>query len=158
MKIHLILILLFSVPFSSFSSEDAFQSPSYSEKSAQELIEGEMTVSYTYPSNPCGTLMTEFISRGSVRVGRGPVYELAANVCRRYDRHMVPNDFSFRTFACRNGRAGDIIQGSATFAFFCGYKDGDTVCSPERNKNSKEIDWNCGGIIKKKAQLIPMMI
>jgi len=91
---------------------DANTDPNYSQTSSIPLSSAEKTISYTYPSNPCGGLMTSYTAPGSVYVGNGPVYASASTACAP----NTPNITTFRVYSCRNNAA---LQGQATFAFQC---------------------------------------
>lgn len=129
--------------------DEAFSSLKYKQLSSVPLVNTlEKTVTYVYPSSPCGTLMTQYNAIGSVRVGRGPVYALASEQCKVVNPSYIPNDFSFRTYSCENvsGSFGKVL-GKATFAFQCSPDGEDTRCSQARIQGAKfENDWNCGGI------------
>lgn len=107
------------------ASDAAFDSPSYFAESSEPLDREEMTVEYQYPENPCGTLMTEFTSRGSTHLGRGPVYHMMLKKCQQIDSNLVPDDKSVRTYACYNMSSYSRVLGKATFAFQCGGGQGD---------------------------------
>ena len=109
-----------------FADDAAFQSPKYRAKSNDPLSPVERSVKYTYPAHPCGTLMTAHSSRGSVRLGRGPVYQLMLDKCQKEDSNSYPDDNSVRTYACQNVAAEWQILGKATFAFQCGKGQGDS--------------------------------
>lgn len=148
----------------SSSSDPAFYDQNYKQVSSQTLGKAEHTVVYEYKDDsnngnylqylsPCGTLMTQFSEVGSVRVGRGPVYAAATNECKMVKSSYVPNDFSFRTYACENfsytpsGSNGGHIVARATFAFQCSPESEKTKCSEARiNSNSRTEDWNCSAI------------
>ncbi len=128
-------------------NDPAFFNPTYKSVSSRALSSKEKTVNYLYTDSPCGTLMTQFSQMGYVRVGRGPVYDLALNQCKIVDSSYVPNDFSFRTYACENVLVNDEIQGNATFAFQCSPASENTKCSEARIKGgTPQIDWNCSSI------------
>ncbi len=93
------------------SAGDAY-SANYSQTSSIPLSSKENTVSYTYPSNPCGGLMTDYINPGSVYVGNGPVYTSAVAACSP----NTPNTTTFRVYSCSNNSS---LQGQAVFAFQC---------------------------------------
>lgn len=121
----------------------------YKALSSQPLGKAEKVTIYQYPSSSCGTLMTEFAATGSVRLGRGPVYNQALAVCQKENQKFVPNDFSVRTFACENVATAGAIQGRATFAFLCGLPGDSVSCSEariQRNANKPARDWNCSQI------------
>jgi hypothetical protein len=131
----------------SSSIDAAFYSPNYKQTSKDPLYKNEQTVTYQYPSSPCGTLMTQFSGVGSVRVGRGPVYALASDKCKTINSSYIPNDFSFRTYACENVSINGSIQGQATFGFQCAPVNENTRCSQARiNGEIPQADWNCSGI------------
>jgi hypothetical protein len=141
------------VQVSTTQNNPAFIDPYYSRTSMVPLAKDEKTVVYEYLSSPCGTLMTQFSRVGSVRVGRGPVYELASQQCKLEKSSYVPNDFSFRVFACENVSNNPSDQGSArlsgkaTFAFQCAEPSDETRCSEARiNGQTQNPDWNCTGI------------
>ncbi len=97
------------------SSDDPY-GINYSKTSPTRVSGAEKTVSYQYPSNACGSLMSNS-TPGSIAVGRGPVYNLALSQCSG----ALPDDSSFRTYACNNSYStstGSIV-GNATFAFRC---------------------------------------
>lgn len=148
----------------SSANDAAFYDKNYKQVSSQSLGKKEHTVVYEYkddPNNsnklqyfsPCGTFMTQFSEIGSVRVGRGPVYLQAANECRAVNSSYIPNDFSFRAYACENfsytpsGNNESHIAGRATFAFQCSPETENAKCSEARiNGTSPQEDWNCSGI------------
>lgn len=125
-KLFPVLALLLT--FNAFGNDAAFRSSEYKAISNTPLDPVEMTVKFTYPSDPCGTLMTQFTAPGSVRLGRGPVYELMLNKCQKEDSNSYPDDSSVRTFACRNVVSNKAILGDAVFAFQCNKGQG----SPRR--------------------------
>jgi hypothetical protein len=94
------------------TTNDPTTGSSYSQTSSTPLSPLEKTVSYTYPSSPCGSLMTSYTAPGSVSVGNGPVYAAAAQQC-------TPNTGTFRVYSCSNSNQGGTIVGTATFAFQC---------------------------------------
>ena len=102
-----------------FAQKNPFQDKDYKAKSKVSLSAAERTVNYTYPKNPCGTLMTEFTGSGSVQLGRGPVYELMLEKCQAEDSNSYPDDGTVRTYACRNVASEASVLGQATFAFQC---------------------------------------
>ncbi len=102
-----------------------FTDPNYSETSQKGLFTGEKTVTYQYPHSPCGSLMSSHSAVGSVFVGRGPVYNMAVNAC---GVNSIPDDSSFRTYACNNVASGASVLGNATFAFKC--KGNSTTPAP----------------------------
>lgn len=87
-------------------------SAGYSQTSTVPLSSTEKTVTYTYPSNPCGSLMVSYTSPGSVYVGNGPVYASASTACAP----SLPNTATFRVYSCSNNAS---LQGQAVFAFQC---------------------------------------
>jgi hypothetical protein len=101
MKLFVSLLFLLAFPVWP-QVGDAFTDPRYKKVSPISLSPEELTGEHLYESDPCGSLMSEFIERGSVRVGRGPVYAEATLQCQRKNPDLDPNEFSFRTFACRN--------------------------------------------------------
>lgn len=123
-KIFSLLTLLLT--WNAFADSDPFRSLKYKQKSKIPLSPEERTVNITYPNAPCGTLMSEFKESGSVRLGRGPVYELALAECRKEDSSSYPNDGSVRTFACKNVASKKKVLGNATFAFRCNPGQGDS--------------------------------
>jgi len=98
-------------PTPSTSVDDPY-SANYSKTSSIPLSSTEKTVGYTYSSNPCGGLMTDYINPGSVYVGNGPVYASASTACSP----ATPNTTTFRVYSCRNNAS---LQGQAVFAFQC---------------------------------------
>jgi hypothetical protein len=129
-------------------NDPAFFDLNYRQVSSLSLGKGEKTVVYQYPDSPCGTLMTQFSGIGSVRVGRGPVYTLASRECTNINKTYVPNDFSFRTYACENVPISAYTQtpiAHATFAFQCSPPNEDSRCSEARMAGMPlQQDWNCG--------------
>lgn len=97
------------------TTNDPSTDPNYSQTSSVPLSNNEKTVSYTYPSNPCGGLMTSYTAPGSVSVGNGPVYASASTACAP----NTPNTTTFRVYSCRNALNAGVVQGTATFAFQC---------------------------------------
>jgi len=92
----------------------------YKQVSMESLLKSEKTIVYEYANNPCGTLMMDFTDRGSVSVGRGPVYSSALKVCQSNGSTMIPDDSSFRAYACGNIKIDNgPIFAQATFAFQC---------------------------------------
>lgn len=102
-----------------------FKDSTYSETSSVKISNGEKKVTYEYNHEPCGTLMSDYAPKGSVSVGRGPVYGLALAQCRSINTNLVPDDNSFRTYSCENKSYLDSqnvsgpIFAKATFAFQC---------------------------------------
>lgn len=117
--IKLFPVLALLLVCNAFADSSAFISPEYKAESNVPLAPVEKTVDYTYPANPCGTLMTQFTGHGSVRLGRGPVYELMLKQCQKEDSNSYPDDNSVRTYACSNTAVEMAIRGKATFAFQC---------------------------------------
>lgn len=124
-KLFPVLVLLLA--FSALADDAAFRSPEYIASSNEPLSREEKTVEYTYPANPCGTLMTQFSASGSVSLGRGPVYQLMLRQCQEEDSNSYPDDNSVRTFACQNIASHKRILGNATFAFQCKEGQGQKV-------------------------------
>lgn len=118
-----VLALLFTL--NAFASDAAFYSEVYFAESSEPLAREEMTVEYLYPQNPCGTLMTEFTTRGSTHLGRGPVYHMMLKKCQQLGSGLVPDEQSVRTYACHNVPSNSRVLGNATFAFQCGGGQGD---------------------------------
>lgn len=106
-------------------AHEAFTSPAYEAHSQEPLNGDEMTVTYQYPANPCGTLMTQFTTRGSTHLGRGPVYHKMLKKCQAEDSNSYPDDHSVRTYACQNVASNGAVLGKATFAFQCGGAQSD---------------------------------
>lgn len=131
-KLFPVLALLLA--FNAFADEAAFRSPNYSASSSEPLGPVEKTVEYTYPANPCGTLMTQFSEPGSVRLGRGPVYKLMLKQCQEEDSNSYPDDNSVRTFACQNIASHKRILGNATFAFHCNMGQGQRHIKPQLSR------------------------
>ena len=131
-------------------NDPAFYDLAYKMTSSLPIAPFEKTVTYTYPYNPCGTLMTQFSQIGSVRVGRGPVYEMAASQCAVDGKDLVPNDFSFRVYSCKNIQSNDSVGGvvgQATFAFQCSKPTDANKCVQARiDGTTLKADWNCGSI------------
>jgi hypothetical protein len=98
---------------SSSNFNDAYGS-TYSKTSNIPISSTEKVITYTYPNSPCGTLMTNFTSAGSVSVGNGPVYDLAVQVS---PAGQMPDISTFRTYSCNNISVNGNVLGKATFAF-----------------------------------------
>lgn len=118
-------VLALLLGLNAFAQDPAFTSPDYSAESGDPLNGSEKIVNFQYPSDPCGTLMTEFTAPGSVRLGRGPVYQIMLKTCQSEDSNSYPNDNSVRTFACQNVASESRVLGKATFAFQCGAAHGN---------------------------------
>ena len=63
--------------------------------------------------------MTQYSTKGSVVLGRGPVYRSALSACSANNSNFVPNDSSVRSYACENFLYKSRVVGRATFAFQC---------------------------------------
>lgn len=138
--------------------DPAFIDPHYRKESGIGLRLGEKTVLYEYLDDaqnsnalqhfsPCGTLMSQFTERGSVRMGRGPVYKKMADVCKSDYSKYIPNDFSVRTYSCENFLYKGHVVGRAQFAFLCGHPGDSVSCSEKRiAEGSAKQDWNCSQI------------
>ncbi|MEK7194204.1 MAG: hypothetical protein AAB660_00750 [Patescibacteria group bacterium] len=98
-----------------------YNNPTYNSTSSAALSLEEKTIVYTYPTNACGTLVSDHQQIGSVRPGTGPVFALAAQKCAEGNSSSYPDEYSFRVYSCQNiasSTSGKIL-GQATFAFQC---------------------------------------
>ena len=89
--------------------------------SLDPLLNSEKTTTYDYPHEPCGKLMVDYVGRGTVSIGRGPVYAMSSQVCQSVNQSMIPDDSSFRTYSCENRSysKNSPILAHTTFAFQC---------------------------------------